>query len=75
MSVILGVLGIFALLLGSLAVLTIAAAAASIVVDSDPDRNTIFYSRSQQEPRPLGADNLYKGAYESFVDKGRDGRN
>lgn len=67
------ILGIFALLLGSLAILTIAAVAASIVVDSDPDRNTIFYSRSQQEPRPPGADEPYKGIYESFVEKdGRD---
>lgn len=30
--------------------------------------------RLQQVPRPSGADDLYRGIYESFVEKGKDGR-
>lgn len=30
--------------------------------------------RLQQVPRPPEADDLYKGIYESFVEKGKDGR-
>ena len=38
------------------------------------DMTFIISPRSWQVPRPPGADDLYKGIYESFIEKGKDGR-
>lgn len=37
-------------------------------------RETPLPMVSLQVPRPPGADDLYKGIYESFIEKGKDGR-
>ena len=71
MYVILGVLGIFALLLSSLTALT-AVAVAVFEGGSYLGMENNISPRLQQAPRPPSADNLYDGIYDVFVEKSGD---
>ena len=65
------------LIVGTMAVGLIAAIEMILVIVclfTGKDMTFIISPRSWQVPRPPGADDLYKGIYESFIEKGKDGR-
>lgn len=76
-SLIVGTMAVVAIIVGLIAaaivIIAVIIIIALIVMErSEPVAD--FVLMLWQVPRPPGADELYRGIYESFVEKGEDGR-